>query len=308
MTTDPKAAEAFYSKVVGWKTKPFDQDPSYEMLMMGGKAMGGLMAQRVEGGTGPKPQWFNYMGTPDVDATVRQAVELGGRVMRPAWDIPKVGRLAFLTDPQGAPFAVLAPLPMDGGSTDNRALGDFSWHELLSTNWQAAWDFYSKLFGWRKTDSMDMGERGTYQMFGLDGKTFGGMFTKGSTPPGPPFWIAYANVPDARRAGDTIKTLGGTILNGPMDVPGGGTIVTGVDPQGAVFAVFSRPPAVAKPAPSPKRAAAPARKRTAATGKSRTVKRSRPIKAKGKSARAGKARVKSTKRKPARKGASKKKR
>src|SRR5258706_8895044 len=123
MTTDPKAAEAFYSKVVGWKTKPFDQDPSYEMLMMGGKAMGGLMAQRVEGGTGPKPQWFNYIGTPDVDATVRQAVELGGRVMRPAWDIPKVGRLAFLNDPQGATFALLAPLPIEGGgSTDHTGL------------------------------------------------------------------------------------------------------------------------------------------------------------------------------------------
>src|SRR5204862_141960 len=147
-----------------------------------------------------------YIGTPDVDATVKQAVELGGKVMRPAWDIPKVGRIAFLNDPQGATFALLAPLPTEGGgSTDHTGLGDFSWHELMSTNWQAAWDFYSKLFGWRKTDSMDMGALGKYQMFGLDGKSFGGMFNRSPTPPGPPMRLAYANVADTKRAAETIK-------------------------------------------------------------------------------------------------------
>src|SRR5436853_3807776 len=157
MTTEPAAAERFYGSVAGWTPKGWDDDPNYKLWMAGGQPRGGLMAQRVEGGTGPKPQWFNYIGTTDVDETVRQAVELGGRVMRPAWDIPNIGRIAFLNDPQGAPFALLTPLPREGRLPDTTDLGSFSWHELMSTNWQVAWEFYSKLFGWQKTDAMDMG-------------------------------------------------------------------------------------------------------------------------------------------------------
>ena len=224
------------------------------------------MAQRTEGGTGPKPQWFNYIGTPDVDATVRQAVELGGKVMRPAWDIPNVGRIAFLNDPQGATFAVMTPFPTEGNLPDPSDLGSFSWHELLSTNWQTAWDFYSRLFGWHKTDSMDMGALGTYQMFGLNGQTLGGMFTKSKMPSGPPFWLAYANVRDSKRAAETITKLGGTVLNGPMEVPGGGWIVTAVDPQGAAFSVFS------KPTVEPQKPAPPKKEKTAASVKAGATK------------------------------------
>jgi predicted enzyme related to lactoylglutathione lyase len=277
MTSDPAAARRFYGGVVGWKTKAFDQDPSYQVWTTGGRSMGGLMAQRIEGGAGPKPQWFNYIGTPDVDATVKQAAELGGNMMRPAWDIPKVGRIAFLNDPQGAPFAVMTPFPTEGHLPDPADLGSFSWHELLSTNSQAAWDFYSKLFDWQKTDAMDMGKLGTYQMFGQEGKTYGGMFTKPTPPPGPSFWLAYANVRDSKRAAETIKKLGGTLMNGPMQVPGGGWIVTGVDPQGAAFSVFSKPTAAAsKPAPAKKTVRLksrptkqPAESRVASSGKAR---------------------------------------
>jgi uncharacterized protein len=152
MTSDTGSAEDFYSKVVGWKAKAWEQDPSYKMWMMGKRSMGGLMPQRVEPGQKSPLQWFTYIGTPDVDATVRQAVELGGRVMRPAWDIPNVGRLAFLQDPQGAAFAVITPQPQSPppGGDERPGAGDFSWHELITSNWQAAWDFYQKLFGWEK--------------------------------------------------------------------------------------------------------------------------------------------------------------
>ena len=111
MTSDTGSAEAFYGKVVGWKVKAWEQDPDYRMWIIGGRSMGGLMPQRVEPGHTSPLQWFSYIGTPNVDATVRQAVELGGRVMRPAWDIPNIGRIAFLQDPQGVPFAVITPQP-----------------------------------------------------------------------------------------------------------------------------------------------------------------------------------------------------
>jgi len=245
MTTDPKSAEAFYSKVVGWTAQAWEQDPSYKMWKSGDRSTGGLMAQRVENGAGPAPQWFCYIGTPDVDTTITQTVNLGGKIMRPAMDLPNVGRFAFLSDPQGAAFAAFTPA---GSSADqprpaDPKLGDFSWHELLTTNAQAAWEFYSKLFGWEKTSAMDMGGGNMYQMFGLGGVPFGGMFTAKANPK--PFWLPYALVRDSKQAAETIKQAGGTVTNGPMEVPGGDWIVAGLDPQGASFAVQSKAPAAA---------------------------------------------------------------
>ncbi len=276
MTSDPDAAARFYGAVVGWHTRPWGEGDSYTTWMTGSRAMGGLMGQRSEAGTAPRPQWFCYIGTADVDATVRQAVELGGRVMRPAWDIPNVGRIAFLSDPQGGPFAVMTPSPADGDLGDPADLGNFSWHELLSTNWQAAWEFYSRLFDWHKGDAMDMGPLGTYQMFGIDGHILGGMFTKAAATPGPAFWLPYANVPDAKKAGANITKLGGTIINGPMEVPGGGWIVAGLDQQGAAFAVYSKPRAARPAGASARGPRKIARRKPAASRTSKARQSARP--------------------------------
>jgi uncharacterized protein len=277
MTSDTASAEDFYTKVVGWKVKAWEQDPSYKMWMTGKRGMGGLMPQRVEPGQKSPLQWFTYIGTPDVDATVRHAVELGGRVMRPAWDIPNVGRIAFLQDPQGAVFAVIAPQPSSPPppGDQNRSLGDFSWHELITTNWQAAWDFYQKLFGWEKTSSMEMAPGQTYQMFGVSKVPLGGMYTKPPEQPGPPSWLPYAVVRDAKRTAETIKQAGGTVVMGPMEVPDGEWIVVGVDRQGASLGMHSLNPATAaKPALPKKVALAVKRVVKRAAKKLRSVKKS----------------------------------
>ena len=112
---------------------------------------------------------------------------------------------------------------------------------------------------------MDMGPQGVYRMFGPAGAKdpFGGMYTKAAGSPGGPNWLPYIKVGDARPATKTAKTSGAQILNGPMQVPGGGWISMGIDPQGAMFAIHSAAPA-AKPAAGAKKKAAPAKKRAAA--------------------------------------------
>jgi predicted enzyme related to lactoylglutathione lyase len=57
------------------------------------------------------PHWLVYFAVDDCDAKVQKATELGARVMKPAENIPGVGRFAILTDPQGAAFALLKPEP-----------------------------------------------------------------------------------------------------------------------------------------------------------------------------------------------------
>jgi predicted enzyme related to lactoylglutathione lyase len=237
MTPDPKAAASFYGKVVGWQPKPYDKNPDYTMLNYGGKGMGGVLKHD------PPSQWLPYIATPNVDSTAREAVQLGGDVLKPATDIPDIGRFAIIRDPQGALFVAFTPLPMGtSGPADKPGLGDFQWHELMTTDAQRAWDFYQKLFGWQKTDSMEMGPGQTYQMFAPAGRqSVGGMFNK----PGPPQWLSYAIVKDAKAAAKAIEAAGGKVINGPMEVPGGDWITAGIDPQGVMFAVHSKKQAAA---------------------------------------------------------------
>ncbi len=261
MTTDIEAAAAFYGRVVGWKTETSPHSPAYKLFVAKEEPMAGLMELPAEAkAMGAPPSWMAYIGTPDVDATVRDAVMLGGSVCKEATDIPTIGRFACLKDPQGATFAVFTPIGGDG-EDEAPALGDFSWHELITTDWPAAFAFYQQLFGWEKTEAMDMGPMGVYQMYGRNGKTLGGMFNKPAEMPAPPHWLPYALVPDARVAAELVKIAGGRVMNGPMEVPGGDWIVQFMDRQGVVFAVHSRAPAIAKPAaPKPAAEKAPAKK------------------------------------------------
>ena len=237
-TTELRAGEDFYAKVAGWKAESWSQNPSYKLFVARREPKAGLylITETVNAVPTP-PSWLSYIGTPDVDATVRQSVELGGKVIVSAYNVPSVGRMAHLQDPQGAAFAV--------SSQEQRSrykdpqLGDFSWHELLTSNQQTAFDFYSKLFGWEKMESMDMGPQGMYQIFGAGGHQLGGIFNPGGLPGGP-LWIPYFMVADARRTAESAKEHGATVAHGPSEVPGGDWVFTGIDPQGAMFAAHSK--------------------------------------------------------------------
>src|SRR5262245_19983442 len=186
MTTDPKSAAGFFTKVVGWKTQQWPQDPSYTMFVAGKRPMGGVLALPEDAKTmGAPPNWLTYIGTPNVDETVQRIESLGGKILRAPSEIPTIGRFAIVQDPQGAVFAPFTP---SGAPGDDAApeVGDFSWHELATTDVRSALSFYKRLFGWDEAGSMDMGPgTGIYQMFGRNGRTLGGMFNKPSEQPGP---------------------------------------------------------------------------------------------------------------------------
>ena len=252
MTEDTGTAGAFYSKVVGWRAQPSSVDPTYTQFGTGGAFYAGMMKLPDEArAAGAKPQWVPYIGAADVEATMAAAERLGGRVMRPAHDIPTVGRFAILADPQGAAFAVFKPA-QDGMSPPAEApLGGFAWMELAPSNNEAAFDFYSKLFGWQAMHRMDMGPQGVYLIFGADGMQRGGMYKLQQERSSKPYWLAYANVPSADAAAAAATAAGGRVLAGPMEVPGGGRMAQVDDPGGAMFAVHSAPAkAAAAAAPS----------------------------------------------------------
>src|SRR5882762_1025907 len=258
LTTDTAAAAAFYPRVVPWRTQPSSM-PGYTLWMAGQTQIGGLMALPQDAG-GPPPRWLVYLGTPSVDASCLQAQGLGAKVVKAPADIPNVGRFAVLSDPQGATFALFTP---GGGPPPGPEppQGGFSWHELATTDVQAAVRFYGELFGWRKGRAHDMGPQGMYQIFEHAGNQAGGICNV-QGPSTPPSWLSYVHVADANRAVAAAKAAGGRLMHGPMEVPGGSWIALLMDPQGGAFAVQESPRTMSQPRPAtavsaPKPATAP---------------------------------------------------
>ena len=241
MTTDVGAAIDFYSGLVGWTTQPWaGGDQPYTMWMSGEMPVGGIMELPAEAAAaGAPPHWLAYIGTPDLDATVARAGQLGANVIVPTMEIPEVGRMTIFRDPQGAVFAAYQPAN-EQPPEEPAGEGRFSWHELLTTDREAGWAFYSELFGWETTDEMDMGEAGIYQVYGRPGRwPLGGMMTLPPDAPQVSAWMLYVKIPDCAAAVEAVKAAGGSLLHGPMEVPGGDRIAVCMDPQGAAFAVHS---------------------------------------------------------------------
>ena len=248
LTTDPDAASRFYGSVAGWETIRWEQDAAYRLLATAGVPMAGLLSLTAEDrARGGSPRWLTYIGVPDVDEAVRVATAMKATVRAAARDVPTIGRMAELADPQGAVFSVYTPTG-DQVPPDTPTPGDFSWHELVTSNWQAAWEFYAQLLGWEYDSSFDMGPAGTYWMFRRPGakRALGGMYTKQPDQPGPPHWLPYVLVTSADRASEVAIRDGGRIVHGPVDIPGGDRIAMGSDPQGAAFALHALKPVAVK--------------------------------------------------------------
>ena len=241
MTTDPAAARTFYKDVVGWDATAFDgaAQPYWMFNREGGAPVAGLMAKPDE--MPFPPFWSMYVGVPQLESAAAAIERRGGRAVSPAITVPDVGRMRMMQDPQGAAFYFYEPAPMDLTAEGPPAVGQASWHELMTTDAPAALAFYQAVFGWEPSEAMDMGPMGKYHMFNRPHGMIGGMMNK---PPMladvPPNWQIYFRVPDIAAAVERVKAGGGQILNGPMEVPGGDQVLNAMDPQGAAFSLHER--------------------------------------------------------------------
>lgn len=163
-TTDATAAETFYSAVIGWTARDAGAPGvAYTILYAGDVKVAGLMGMCQEAiEAGAKPGWTGYILTDGVDDYAARVKEAGGAVRYGPADIPGgIGRYAVAADPYGAPFVMFQP---KAGEQAKRAApgapGSIGWHELHAGDGPGAFAFYSGLFGWTKTEAMDMGPRG----------------------------------------------------------------------------------------------------------------------------------------------------
>ena len=246
MTPDPAGAKRFYQSLLGWKVETFkfaSPDQPYDMWVVGGRTFGGVSRLgEQQKSMGIPPHWLPAVEVNNVDETASKAMSLGGRVVLAAMDIPDTGRYAVITDPQGAAIAIFQAKGPFAGFDGTVEMGKPSWHELMTTDFRRAFEFYSALFGWEKIEEIDMGPGGVYFEYGMKGKMFGGMYNRPAEMGAMnPFWLPYFHVKDVETSTAAAKRAGAVVQNGPMEVPGGSWIVVMGDPQGAAFAMHSIP-------------------------------------------------------------------
>ena len=107
-TNDTQKAGDFYSTLFGWGTEKFPGPMDYTIFKNGDQGVGGMYKITPEMGPVP-PHWLVYFAVNDCDATLEKVTQIGGGVIRPAEDIPDIGRFAILRDPASAVFAIIKP-------------------------------------------------------------------------------------------------------------------------------------------------------------------------------------------------------
>jgi len=141
MTSDEAGATKFYSQVFGWQTADFPTAGiKYSIWKQDGKDVGGLMKRPCDD---IPPHWVGYVTVADADATAKKAQQAGGRVLMPAFDVPKVGRIAMLQDPQGASLGIFQPLTKPTACTANQIV----WCDIPVKDLDRAIGFYSAVLG-----------------------------------------------------------------------------------------------------------------------------------------------------------------
>jgi predicted enzyme related to lactoylglutathione lyase/uncharacterized protein YbaA (DUF1428 family) len=243
LTTGAEAAQKFYASILPWTFSDSGQaGMDYRIIDAGENSIGGLMPITPDmAANGARPVWLGYIAVEDVDATVAEIQKRGGRLQMPAMDIPMVGRIAMVADPQGAPFYVMKPKG-EGKSLafadDCPRVGHCAWNELHTPDQPAAWTFYGELFGWKKDGEMSMGPLGQYE-FIRHGGVIGAMMPSAAVQGGPR-WNQYFRVEDIDVAKSAVEAGGGKVVQGPDEIPGGDFSMNCVDPQGALFGLVGK--------------------------------------------------------------------
>ena len=204
---DPATATKFYADLFGWEYETFKPgEIDYEMVKANGQLHGGFGSPPGN----PPAQWMGHVLVTDVDETVLRAEGAGGKILAEPMDMPEVGRMAVIADPQGAVIAAFSPqddAPQNGGT-----------------------------FGWTSEDK-PMGPA-TYTIFKRAGDTDVGGLMQRPREDIPVHWTTYIATRDADATVARAKELGATILSEPMEVPKMGRFAIIQDPTGAVFGIW----------------------------------------------------------------------
>lgn len=233
----------FYLALLGWTATdvPMDNGETYTIVSSNDVRLGGLNP------TSPDLDlsgWTSYIAVSDIAATVDLVTSIGGRLLAPAFDVPSVGRVAYLADPAGAQFSLFAEeipgrYPAITGGYGQRGLP--SWHELTTPDDAEAIAFYTSVTGWEHV-VWDM-DGLSYHGMTIDEIPVAGIYR--GEPDQPATWTIYFETNGSlAEAISAVPSLGGNLIGERVAVPGTGEFQMVQDPAGTVFGLLASEPMV----------------------------------------------------------------
>jgi predicted enzyme related to lactoylglutathione lyase len=111
MTHDVEKAKKFYAETMGWTydAMPIPEGGTYTLAMSGGIPVAGILDINGPDYDGTPESWMPYIAVDNVDERVRMATRAGATVVKPAFEIPGVGRIVILQEPGGASVGWMTP-------------------------------------------------------------------------------------------------------------------------------------------------------------------------------------------------------
>ena len=231
LTPDVEAAKSFYGRLLAWETEIFKPgEADYLMISAAGTQHGGFL--REQPAPDAPPHWQPYVYVESAEGAANRATAAGGTVLHGPLEIPDVGTILIVADPQGAAIAAI-----QGAGEAPVAEGVFVWDELHTTDVEAVKGFYESVFGW-SSQEMEMAGAGTYTIFQRGEKQVAGAMAKQAGDPSPPHWLTYIGVEDVDATTADARELGATVFVEPTDIPGVGRFSLIADPTGAAVGLF----------------------------------------------------------------------
>ncbi|MEW5848063.1 MAG: VOC family protein [Myxococcota bacterium] len=228
-TPNLEKASRFYGEVLGWKTQSVDMGGQVVTLFANAEKV----VANVEARQGPSA-FVSYVAVDDVDAAARRVAAAGGKVHGAPVDLPTVGRMVEVEDPEGAVFFLFRGVNDEAGQP--RGPGGFLWNELWAHDTRKALAFLTSVLGYGIKE-MPMGDI-TYHVLEKGTQSLAGVMPSMDKSI-PSAWLPYVHVVDVDAARARALQLGAQPLGEVMEVPGVGRMALMVDPLGARFAVMT---------------------------------------------------------------------
>jgi predicted enzyme related to lactoylglutathione lyase len=234
VTDDITAARSFYGELFGWT---FEQGSArggraYSLARSGGVYVAGIVEMRSESQGTKYSRWLPYISVPDVDGAIAKATPAGAKVVAGPLNV-RFGRVAALTDPEGAVFGLIRSNIGDpDDKTTAPAAGRVVWTEMLSNDPDLAARFYQTVVGYTPNKVPRRGGQYTVLMRGKEDRA--GILANPSDK-ADPVWLTYFGVDDPAATAARAKELGGSILLPVSPELREGTMAVITDPTGALL-------------------------------------------------------------------------
>lgn len=230
LSNDVEDTKGFYGELFGWTYDAMEMPQgTYTLIKVGEASIAGITAPPK----GVPPHWTGYISVEDVDAAAAKAKKAGGKALMDAFDVPGVGRMQPIADPEGSGFFIFHSA--EGDQDPAEGAGTWHWNELWSKDPGKTEKFYTEVFGY-SVDTMPM-PQGDYRILKNGEAPRGGLM--GAPEGAPAHWTYYVTVDDTDATAKRAKQLGGKLVGELMDVPGVGRFGFIQDRQGVMLGIIT---------------------------------------------------------------------